>query len=248
MTIGSYPKEETEGMTKHRIGTREEWLAARLELLEAEKELTRRSDELARRRRELPWTRVEKSYSFDAPEGRRTLAQLFGDCSQLLVYHFMFGPDWEAGCKSCSFWADNFNGIDVHLRHRDVSFLAISHAPLAKIEAYKKRMGWTFTWVSSCGSDFNFDYGISFKPEDVERGPVVYNYVRQEVETEMPGASAFFKDDDATVYHTYSTYGRGLDVLNGAYQYLDLVPKGRDEDGLSWTMAWLHRHDEYDKR
>jgi predicted dithiol-disulfide oxidoreductase (DUF899 family) len=234
-------------MTKHRIGTREEWLAARLELLEAEKEHTRRSDELARRRRELPWTRVEKSYDFDTPEGRKTLAQLFGDCSQLLIYHFMLGPDWEAGCKSCSFWADNFNGIDVHLRHRDVSFLAISHAPLANIEAYKKRMGWTFTWVSSLGSDFNFDYGVSFKPEDVGRGAVFHNYVQQEVDTEMPGASAFFKDDDGTVYHTYSTYGRGLDVLNGAYQYLDLVPKGRDEDGLPWTMAWLRRHDEYDK-
>jgi predicted dithiol-disulfide oxidoreductase (DUF899 family) len=235
-------------MTKHKTGTREEWLAARLELLEAEKELTRRSDELARRRRELPWTRVEKSYAFDAPEGRKTLAQLFDDCSQLLVYHFMLGPDWEAGCKSCSFWADNFNGVDVHLRHRDVSFLAISHAPLAKIEAYRKRMGWTFTWVSAVGSDFNFDYGVSFKPEDVERGRVFYNYAWREVEAEMPGVSAFLKDEDGTVYHTYSTYGRGLDVLNGAYQYLDLVPKGRDEDGLPWTMAWLRRHDEYDER
>ena len=235
-------------MIKHRIGTREEWLAARLELLEAEKELTRRSDELARRRRELPWTRVEKSYSFDAPEGRRTLAQLFGDCSQLLVYHFMLGPEWDAGCTSCSFWADNFNGIDVHLRHRDVSFLAVSHAPLAKIEAYRQRMGWTFPWVSSFGSDFNFDYGVSFKPEDVERGAVFYNYAQREVDTERPGASAFIKDDDGTVYHTYSTYGRGLDLLNGAYQYLDLVPKGRDEEGLPWTMAWLRRHDEYDQR
>jgi predicted dithiol-disulfide oxidoreductase (DUF899 family) len=235
-------------MPDHPIVTPDQWLDARKALLAQEKEFTRLKDQLARQRRELPWTRVEKTYVFEGPEGQKTLAQLFRDCSQLIVYHFMFAPDWEEGCKSCSFWADNFNAIDVHLRHRDVSFLAISRAPLDKIEAYKKRMGWGFTWVSSSESDFNFDYGVSFKPEDVERGKFWYNYawLEEDLQTEMPGISAFFKDEDGVVYHTYSTYGRGIDLANGAYQYLDLAPKGRDEDGFSWPMTWLRRHDEYE--
>jgi predicted dithiol-disulfide oxidoreductase (DUF899 family) len=236
----------TNTLPKHPIATREEWLEKRLELLREEKELTRRGDELARRRRELPWVRVDKEYRFETVDGAKTFAELFDGCSQLLVYHFMFGPDWDEACKSCTFWIDNVNGIDVHLRHRDVRLLAISHAPLAKLEAYKKRMGWSFTFASSYDSDFNYDYGVSFKPEDVEKG-VVYNYVEQkELSTEMPGVSAFIKADHGTIYHTYSTYGRGLDRINGAYQLLDLAPKGRDEDKLPWPMDWLRRRDQYE--
>jgi predicted dithiol-disulfide oxidoreductase (DUF899 family) len=230
---------------KHQIATREEWLEQRVALLKDEKELTRRGDELARCRRELPWVLVDKEYRFETAEGTKTLAELFDGSSQLLVYHFMYGPDWDEGCKSCSFWADNFNGIDIHLRHRDVRFLAISRAPLATLEAYKKRMGWSFTFASSYGSDFNYDYGVSFDPADIENG-VVYNYVRQkEPSDELPGISAFIKASDGNIYHTYSAYGRGLDRFNGAYQLLDLVPKGRDEDRLEWPMEWLRRHDQY---
>jgi predicted dithiol-disulfide oxidoreductase (DUF899 family) len=234
-------------MTEHKVVSHDEWLSARQQLLAKEKELTRQRDALSRERRALPWERVEKAYVFEGPAGRETLAQLFGGKSQLAIYHFMLGPDWEAGCKSCSFWADNFDGIDVHLRHRDVSFLAVSRAPLAKIEAYKRRMGWCFKWVSSFGSDFNFDYQVSFKPEDLERGEATYNYgAVNNTMSELAGISVFYRDDEDRVFHTYSCYARGLDMVNGAYHFLDLVPKGRDEDGLPHTMAWARRHDEYE--
>ena len=191
--------------------------------------------------------RVEKPYTFDGAEGRQTLPQIFQGRSQLVVYHFMFDPAWEAGCKSCSFWADNFNGIPVHLAQRDVTFAAISRAPLAKLAAFKARMGWGFTWLSSEGSDFNFDYGVSFRPEDVQAGAAEYNYAPLRLQrTELPGISVFCRDDAGAVFHTYSTYGRGVETVNGAYHFLDLVPKGRDEDGLEYNMAWVRLHDMYE--
>lgn len=234
-------------MVEHAVVTREEWLAARRRLLAAEKEFTKRRDALSRQRRDLPWVRVEKEYVFDGARGRESLAQLFRGRSQLLVYHFMFGPDWDAGCKSCSFWADNFNGITAHLNQRDVSFVAISRAPLGKLQAFARRLGWSFEWVSSLQNDFNFDYGVSFKPEDIAAGRASYNYQKQQsLGAEMPGISVFYRDEDGTIFHTYSCYARGLDVLNGAYHYLDLVPKGRDEARLPFTMAWVRLHDEYE--
>ena len=253
-------------MTKHTTGTRNEWLAARLELLKAEKELTRRSDELARRRQDLPWVRIDKEYRFDTDEGSASLKDLFRGRSQLLVYHFMFGPDYKAGCPSCSAIADGFNGIVVHLANHDVALSAVSRAPLAKLQAYKRRMGWTFPWASSLGSDFNFDFNVSFTEEQQREGAVEYNYGREaplvreaggegptdfaasagtDVATymrERPGMSAFALDD-GVLYHTYSTYSRGVDGLWGMYQWLDRAPKGRNETGL-----WWRRHDEYDKR
>ena len=231
----------------HPIVARDEWVAARVALLAKEKELTRLRDELGRQRRALPWEPVEKTYVFDGPRGKTSLAELFGPRSQLAVYHFMFGPDWDAGCKSCSFWADNFNGVDVHLAHRDVGFVAISHAPLAKIEAFKKRMGWTFAWVSSFPNDFNFDYGVSFAPDSLKGDGMPYNYTTRNTSmTELPGASLFYKAPDGAVFHTYSCYGRGIDLLNGAYNWLDLAPKGRDEDGLPFSQAWVRHHDAYE--
>jgi predicted dithiol-disulfide oxidoreductase (DUF899 family) len=258
-------------MTKHITGTREEWLAARLELLEAEKELTRRSDELARRRQELPWVRVDKAYRFETDAGSASLAELFRGRSQLLVYHFMFGPDYTAGCPACSAIADGFDGFVVHLANHDVMLWAVSRAPLAKLQAYKRRMGWTFPWASAVGSDFNFDFNVWFTEEQQREGGVEYNYRRETVsqvripgrETgnegpvvfaamsgtdvatytrERPGMSAFVLEE-GVVYHTYSTYARGLDGLWGMYQWLDRAPRGRNETG-----SWLHRHDEYDKR
>ena len=221
------------------IAPREEWLRARLDLLQAEKELTRQRDELSRRRRALPWVRVDKAYRFDTVDGPRSLPELFEGRSQLLVYHFMFGPEWPEGCPSCSFWADNFDGVGVHLAHRDVTFLAVSRAPLDRLLAYRSRMGWTFPWVSSSGSDFNLDFGVSDSP--------TYNYAPSEApQEELPGLSAFAQRD-GEVFHTYSCYARGLDAFNGAYQLLDLTPKGRDEDGLEHPMAWVHRHDAYPK-
>ena len=232
-------------MTDHTIATHEQWLAARLELLAAEKEFTRQRDALTRRRMAMPWERVEKSYSFEGPDGALSLADLFDGRSQLIVYHFMFAPDWEEACKSCSFWADNFNGIPVHLGHRDVTFTAVSLAPLAKIDAYKKRMGWSFPWVSSHGSDFNFDYHASFTPEQIAAG-TYYNYeVQPNKVSEQVGISVFARNERGELFHTYSCYSRGVDMLNGAYHYLDLVPKGRDEDDLQFSMAWLRRHDQY---
>jgi len=232
-------------MTDHTIATHEQWLAARLELLAAEKEFTRQRDALTRRRMAMPWERVEKSYSFEGPDGALSLADLFDGRSQLIVYHFMFAPDWEEACKSCSFWADNFNGIPVHLAHRDVTFTAVSLAPLAKIDAYKKRMGWSFPWVSSHGSDFNFDYHASFTPEQIAAG-TYYNYeVQPNKVSEQVGISVFARNERGELFHTYSCYSRGVDMLNGAYHYLDLVPRGRDEDDLQFSMAWLRRHDQY---
>ena len=229
-------------MTTPRIVSQEEWLKARKAFLAKEKEFTRARDELAQQRRELPWVKVEKPYTFDATEGRLTLADLFGGKGQLLVYHFMFGPDWTEGCPSCSFWADNYNGVDIHLAHRDTALVAVSRAPLAKIDAYKTRMGWTFRWVSSAGSDFNFDYGASFKPG--EQG-LQYNFgTIKPYGEETPGISAFRRGDDGAIYHTYSTYARGLDVVNGTYHLLDLTSKGRDEDP-EHPMSWVKRHDRY---
>ncbi|MGD0288084.1 MAG: thioredoxin family protein [Candidatus Binataceae bacterium] len=263
-------------MTKHMIGTREEWLTARLGLLKEEKELTRRSDELARRRQELPWVRVDKEYRFETDEGSASLADLFRGCSQLLAYHFMFGPDYTAGCPSCSAIADGFDGFVVHLANHDLTLSAVSRAPLAKLQAYKGRMGWTFPWASSLGGDFNFDFNVSLTEEQQREGAVEYNYRREaasqlrggegpeipsratpdgaakgaamtgtDVATyarERPGMSAFVIED-GIVYHSYSTYARGLDGLWGAYQWLDRAPKGRNEPGY-----WWRRHDEYDKR
>jgi predicted dithiol-disulfide oxidoreductase (DUF899 family) len=258
-------------MTKHITGTRNEFLAARLELLEAEKEVTRRSDELAERRRELPWVRIDKEYRFETDEGSASLADLFRGRSQLLVYHFMFGPDYTAGCPSCSAIADGFDASVVHLANHDVTLAAVSRAPLAKLEAYRKRMGWTFPWASSFGSDFNDDFGVRVTEEQQREGGVEYNYRREaqwslralskehggegpvgemaamtgtDVATytrERPGMSAFALED-GVVYHTYSTYARGLDGLWGMYQWLDRAPRGRNETGI-----WWRRHDEYKK-
>jgi predicted dithiol-disulfide oxidoreductase (DUF899 family) len=256
-------RKETTTMTKHRTGTREEWLAARLELLEAEKELTRRSDELARRQQELPWVRINKEYRFETDEGSASLAHLFRGRSQLLIYHFMFGPDYTAGCPSCSAIADGFNGFVIHLANHDVMLWAVSRAPLAKLQAYKRRMGWTFPWASSLGSDFNFDFNVQFTEEQQREGGIEYNYRREAAwqlrgnegpvaeiaamtgtdlaayTRERPGMSAFVLED-GIVYHTYSTYARGLDGLWGMYQWLDRAPKGRNE-----TDIWWRRHDEY---
>src|SRR5713101_3812354 len=219
-------------MADHKVVAHEDWIEARKQLLIKEKEYTRLGDELARRRRELPWERVAKDYVFDGPAGKESLSQLFAGHSELAVYHFMFGTDWDAGCPHCSFWADNFNGIPVHLNHRDVAMVAISRAPQAKLEAYRKRMGWSFKWLSSFGSDFNYDYYVSFTPEEVAKEQSYYNYrLNKPPASEMVGISVFHKDGDGTIFHTYSCYSRGVDMLNGAYHYLDLVPKGRDEAG-----------------
>lgn len=233
---------------QHAIVSEQEWLAAREALLAKEKEFTRLRDELSARRRELPWVKVEKSYVFDGPGGKQTLAELFAGRSQLMVYHFMFGPGWEQGCPSCSFLADHFDGAIVHLAQRDVTLVAASRAPLAQIETFKKRMGWRFKWVSSHGSDFNTDYHVSF-PNKQEGAKVYYNYAVGEFPAEeAPGLSVFYKDADGQVFHTYSTYARGLDILLGAYNFLDFAPKGRDEAALPWTMAWVRHHDRYEEQ
>lgn len=233
-------------MAAHPVVSRTEWLAARKALLAREKEFTRARDALSAERRKLPWVRIEKRYEFEGPEGKETLADLFGGRSQLAVYHFMLGPDWNEGCKSCSFWADNFNGIDVHLAHRDLTLVAVSRAPLAKIAAFRRRMGWTFKWVSSFGSDFNRDFHVSFTPEEI-KGKVDYNYERQTFPAdEAPGMSLFVRDPGGAVFHTYSCYARGLDMINGAYHILDLAPKGRDEGNQPYAMAWVRHHDRYE--
>ena len=258
-------------MTDHKTGTRKEWLAARLELLEAEKQLTRRCDEVARRRQELPWVRIDKEYRFETDEGSASLADLFRGRSQLLVYHFMFGPDYTAGCATCSSIADGFDGFVVHLANHDVTLSAVSRAPLAKLQAYKRRMGWTFPWASSFGSDFNFDFSVGFTEEQQQEGGIEYNYRRESqwvtqvgaaesdsegpvakiaamtgtdtatYTRERPGVSAFTLENGA-LYHTYSAYARGLDGIWGMYQWLDRAPKGRNE-----TSIWWRRHDEYAK-
>jgi predicted dithiol-disulfide oxidoreductase (DUF899 family) len=233
-------------MEPHKIVSRQEWTEARKAFLDKEKEFTRARDRLSAERRALPWVKVDKAYVFDTPEGKKTLAELFDGRSQLIVYHFMLGPDWEEGCPSCSFLADHFDGANIHLAQRDVTFVAISRAPLAEIEAFRRRMGWRFPWVSSFGSDFNFDYHVSFADVAVGKDGD-YNYERQEiVSDEMPGASVFYKDETGGVFHTYSAYARGLDILVGAYNFLDLTPKGRDEAELPWTMAWVRHHDRYE--
>jgi len=246
-------------VTAHSIGTPEEHLQARLELLEAEKELTRRGDEVARRRRALPWVPVEKTYVFDTDDGEKTLPELFAGRSQLLVYHFMFGPEWTEGCPICSYWADNFNGGIVHLNHRDVTMVCVSRAPLAQLEAYKRRMGWSFPWVSSGHTDFNYDYAVSLRnvpagtsQREMPRGVAQqangarYNFTKDPFAPEMPGLSAFALED-GVVYHTYSCYARGLDAFNGANQLLDRAPRGRDEDALPAPAVWIRRHDEYEQ-
>ena len=236
-------------MTTHRTVSREEWIAARLEHLAREKEFTRLRDQLSRERRDLPWVKVDKAYVFDGPRGPESLADLFERRSQLVVQHFMFDPSWDEGCKSCSFWVDNFDGIVVHLNHRDVSFALVSRAPIATLEAYKKRMGWSVRWVSSLHNDFNRDYHVSFTPDELEKGQAYYNYANGSFPVpEAPGISVFYKEADGAIYHTYSCYARGLDMLNGAYHLLDLVPRGRDEAALSHSMEWLRHHDRYEDR
>jgi predicted dithiol-disulfide oxidoreductase (DUF899 family) len=233
-------------MDSHRIVDREEWVATRKQLLVKEKELTRLRDELSRQRRDLPWVKVEKNYVFDGPNGKETLADLFEGRSQLVVQHFMFGPEWKEGCPSCSFKADHTDGALVHLAQRDVTFVAVSRAPSPQIEAFKHRMGWRFKWVSSNGNDFNRDYNVSFTKDEMATGKVYYNYdMREFPSEEAPGISVFYKDDNGEIFHTYSTYARGSEPLIGAYNYLDLVPKGRDEDALSFTMSWVRHHDRY---
>jgi len=233
-------------MENYKVVSREDWIIARKEHLAKEKEFTRLRDQLSQQRRELPWVKVDKAYVFDGPNGKETFSDLFAGRSQLLVYHFMFGPEWSEGCKSCSFWADNFNNAIVHLNQRDVTMIVISKAPLEKLLTFQKRMGWTFKWVSSFGNDFNRDYHVSFTPEELEKGEMYYNYtIGKFGRDEAPGLSVFYKDTTGTVFHTYSCYGRGLDMLNGAYHYLDILPKGRDEASLSYPQEWVKHHDRY---
>jgi predicted dithiol-disulfide oxidoreductase (DUF899 family) len=233
-------------MTDHRVVSEDEWVGARRRLLDREKEFLRLRDQLSAERRELPWVRVEKQYVFEGPAGKETLADLFAGRSQLIVYHFMFAPEWEAGCRGCSFWADNYNGIIPHLNQRDVSLAAVSRAPLLKLKSFAARMGWNFKWVSAANSEFNYDYQASFKPESIALGTAVYNYTRyDESMLDKPGFSVFCKDGEGAMFHTYSTYARGLDPMNVAFQLLDLVPKGRDEAGLPHPMSWVKLHDQY---
>jgi predicted dithiol-disulfide oxidoreductase (DUF899 family) len=233
-------------MTDHPIVSRQQWVTARRHLLAKEKEFLRLRDHLSSERRQLPWERVAKQYIFEAPAGEETLADLFAGRGQLIVYHFMFAPEWEAGCRGCSFWADSYNGIIPHLNQRDVSLVAVSRAPLAKLQSFAARMNWNFKWVSAANSDFNYDYQASFRPDDLAHGTAVYNYARyEESMTDMPGFSVFFKDEADDIFHTYSTYARGLDPMNVAFQLLDLVPKGRDESGLPHPMSWVKLRDLY---
>jgi predicted dithiol-disulfide oxidoreductase (DUF899 family) len=230
--------------TKHEVVLHEDWLKARLALLAKEKEFTRRRDELSREQRNLPWERVDQAYVFEGLAGNETLADLFGARSQLIIYHFMFAPEWQAGCPGCSFWADSFDGIITHLQQRDASLVAVSRAALQKLQAFEKRMGWSFKWVSSGNCDFNYDYQVSFTPEQLAAGTAVHNYTQfKESGADKPGVSVFFKDEDGGIFHTYSSYTRGIDILNTAYNFLDLVPKGRDENDRG--AYWVRRHDEY---
>jgi predicted dithiol-disulfide oxidoreductase (DUF899 family) len=232
---------------QHKVVSETEWLAARKSFLAAEKKFTAARDELSRQRRELPWVKVNKPYVFDGPNGKQSLADLFEGRSQLIVYHFMLGPGWEQGCPSCSYLSDHFDGATVHLAHRDVTLVAVSRAPLAQIDAFKARMGWRFPWVSSFGSDFNFDYRVSFTETDKAKGTIDYNYGAEPFRVdELPGVSVFAKNESGEVFHTYSAYARGLDILVGTYNLLDLVPKGRDEAALPWSMAWIRHHDRYE--
>ena len=232
-------------MGRHKVVSRRQWLAARKALLVKEKKFTHLREKLAQERRNLPWVKVEKRYAFDGPNGRETLAGLFGNKSQLVVYHFMFGPGWKAGCPHCSFWSDHYDGMGVHLNQRDVNFVVVSRAPWAEIKPFKKRMGWRFKWVSSFSNDFNYDYQASFRPEEIKSGAVLYNYAKIAMEmTDREGISVFYKDKKGDVFHTYSTFARGIDMVNPTYQFLDLVPKGRDEHGRG--QFWVRHHDRYD--
>ena len=236
-------------LDNHQIVSKNEWIEARKVLLKKEKQFTALRDQLSKQRRDLPWVAVDKEYVFDGPNGKQTLSELFDGRSQLIVYHFMYDPNWDAGCPSCSFWADNFNNIIVHLNQRDVTMIAISKAPYNKIAAYKKRLGWEFKWVSSFDTDFNFDYFVSFTPEELAKKEASYNFISQDPRiSEREGVSVFYKDSSGKIFHTYSAYERGIDILNNTYNYLDLVPKGRDEDGYDFPMAWVRRHDEYNKK
>jgi predicted dithiol-disulfide oxidoreductase (DUF899 family) len=231
----------------HKTVSHAEWIEARRQFLAKEKEFTRLRDELSRERRELPWEHVEKKYVFEGPRGKETLADLFDTRSQLLIYHFMLGPGWVEGCPSCSYLSDHYDGATIHLAHRDVTLAVVSRAPYAEIAAFKKRMGWKFHWVSSFGSDFNYDFHVSKTEQEKAAGEMEYNYTKMNGgPDEMPGLSAFYKGADGQIYHTYSSYARGLDILVGTYNFLDMAPKGRDEDGLNFSMAWVRHHDKYD--
>jgi predicted dithiol-disulfide oxidoreductase (DUF899 family) len=239
--------EGRKSISDHPIVSREEWVEARKELLKKEKEFTRLRDQLNAESRELPWVRVEKTYVFDGPNGKETLSDLFAGRSQLIVNHFMLGPGWKEGCVGCSFGADHNDGIIVHLEHHDVTFVAISRAPRPEIEVFKKRMGWRFKWVSSFGSDFNYDYHVSFTPDEIRQGKVYYNYDMREFQVEeLAGTSMFYKDENGDMFHTYSAFARGSEMLGGAYGYLDHLPKGRNETGLNHDLSdWVRHHDRY---
>ena len=230
----------------HTVVNEEQWVAARKELLQKEKEFTRQRDQISRLRRELPWVQVTNNYVFDGPQGKETLADLFGGKSQLIIYHFMFGPGWEEGCPSCSMLADHFEGSLAHLAARDVRVAVVSRARIGQIEAFKKRMGWNFKWISSFENGFNRDYNVSFTQQEMAKQDMYYNYQMQNFPSdEAPGLSVFYKDDEGNIFHTYSTYGRGLDILLGVYNFLDMAPKGRDEDALPFSMEWVRHHDRY---
>lgn len=233
------------GIKGHPVVSREKWLKARRALLAKEKSFTHLREDLSQQRRALPWVKVQKPYLFDAPGGKRSLADLFAGRSQLVVYHFMFAPEWQQGCMHCSFWADHFDCMGVHLNHRDVTFVAISRAPLSKIARFKKRMGWKFKWVSSFGTDFNYDFNVSFTPQQIKKGMGIYNYTPGGGDySDREGISVFYRDKSGAVFHTYSTFARGIDMVNGTYQFLDLVPKGRDEGDS--PQSWVQYHDRYD--
>jgi len=244
--IAAISKLDRENTQNHLVVSRDKWLAVRRRLLEREKELTHLSDQIATERRALPWVHIDKDYQFDTPDGRRSLADLFDGRHQLLVQHFMFAPGWEQGCPSCSYMADHNDGMLLHLAQRDVTFVAISRAPLAEIERFRQRMGWRFNWVSSNGADFNYDFKVSFTPEEVASGHIDYNYGGwPHAYEEWPGISVFFKNDAGEVFHTYSRYGRGVEDMMGAYRILDLTPKGRDERNVDYKMEWVRHHDRY---
>ncbi len=239
--------DNTIGLKEHPVVSPEDWQTARIALLAKEKEFNRLRDELSRQRRQLPWEKVEQTYIFDGPEGNESLSDLFGNKSQLMIYHFMFEPEDEEGCPLCSFWAEHFDGVGVHIQHRDVSFVAISRAPLEKLEAYKKRMGWKFKWLSSYNNRFNYDFHVNFTPEQAKNGTIVYNYRKLDTQQlDWQGLSVFYKDEGGAVFHTYSTYMRGIDMLNGTYNFLDLAPKGRGEDGHDFPMDWVNYKDRYE--
>jgi predicted dithiol-disulfide oxidoreductase (DUF899 family) len=240
------PKIKTvHGIENRQVVSQKEWLVARKKLLVKEKKFSKLRDGLALQRRRLPWVKIEKEYLFDGPTGKVTLGDLFGDKSQLIIYHFMFGPGWKAGCEHCSFWADHFDSVNIHIGQRDTAFTVASRAPLMKIEAFKKRMGWRFKWVSSLNSDFNFDFNVSFTPEQIKSGVLPYNYgkIKMRID-EKEGVSAFYRDKDGDIYHTYSSYERGIDLMNTTYNFLDLTAKGRDEDPAN-PQDWVRYHDEY---